>query len=57
MPWYAWVLVALLALEGLGKVARIGQPQEPITPGQAIAGLIGYGLMIWAVVALGTAVG
>lgn len=52
MPWYAWVLVALFALEALGRVALIDQPRQPITAGGAIAGLVLNGLLIWAVVSL-----
>lgn len=52
MPWYAWVLVAVFAINSLVVIAKIGKPRERLTSTDAIVILVCNGLMTWAVVAL-----
>lgn len=54
MTWYAWVLIAYIALERLMTVAQIGKRLE-ITPPIAVESLITGGLMIWLIVSLANA--
>lgn len=52
MPWYAIVMIAVLALSSGVTLARVNEPREPITPGVALAALVGNGLFIWAITVL-----
>jgi hypothetical protein len=50
MSWFRWLLVALFALEIVGRTLVIGKPREPWTPKDAAAAIIINGLMIVGVV-------
>lgn len=52
MTWYAWVVIAVLVINPLLAIAIIGKPRKPLTSGNAIFGLIGNALIIWAILAL-----
>jgi hypothetical protein len=54
MPWYGWVVVVTLALNMLMVISNIGKPREPTTPEVAMWVVVIHGLLIWAVVALGS---
>lgn len=54
MVWFAWVLVAVCALNAAANVLYIGKDREPITPGNALAICVVNGLIAWAVIALAT---
>lgn len=52
MPWYAWAMVAVLALNLLVTISQIGKSRPPIAPETVMATLIVNGLMVWGIVAL-----
>lgn len=52
MPWYAWVMVAMYALSTCLRIGSIGQPRVPVTPGDAVMGVIVAALFVWGIVAL-----
>lgn len=54
MPWYAILIIAVLAMSSGTVLASIDRPRKPITPNLALATLVANGLMIWGVVALAT---
>lgn len=44
--WFAWLIIAFLAIDAIGKVALIGMPREPITKGTAAWNVL------WSIVAI-----
>lgn len=52
MNWVAWWLVAILVLNVIATIARIGEPREPLTSADAIAVLIVNALILWSVLSL-----
>jgi hypothetical protein len=52
MPWFAVVMIALLAANAAATLATVGEPREPITPALALFTLLADGLFIWAIVSL-----
>jgi hypothetical protein len=52
MPWQAWILVVLFALNALVVVGRIGEPRKALTREDAVAVVIANSLFIWAIVSL-----
>lgn len=55
MPWYAWVVVGLIAASSAATILNVNKPREPTSPGVALAVLVVNGLIVWAVVVLGSA--
>jgi len=54
MPWYAWLMIGLQALNSVLYVAMIGKPRDPVTPGLAVGVMVGSALWIWGIVSLAT---
>jgi hypothetical protein len=52
MEWYAYAMVALIAISTLATILTIGKPKVPTTPGMAVAVLVTNGLLIWGILAL-----
>lgn len=50
MNLYAWILVALFALNGLLTVAVIGRPRQAIGPAEAVGYIVACGLGVLLVV-------
>lgn len=40
MYWTAWVAIVILTLDALGMVATVGKPRPPISPANAVGGVI-----------------
>lgn len=57
MPWYAWLVTALVGVSTLVTIGSVGKPRKPTTPGIAVAVVVVNGLFVWGVVALGTRCG
>lgn len=51
MAWQLWLVVAVLVLECVGPIYRVGRVRPPLTTGQAIAQFAQLaaliGLVIW----------
>lgn len=54
MPWYAFVMVALFAMNAGVTLAIVDRARKPLTAGVALAGLFVDGLVIWGVISLAT---
>lgn len=52
MTWFDYVLIAWLAIGGLGAVLLIGKPRKPIDPAVAMWTVLINALLILGVVAL-----
>lgn len=46
MAWQLWIVAADLVLMALVMVSHVGKPRKPITPGDAVAGLIEIGVLL-----------
>lgn len=54
MPWYGYVMVALLMFASGGRVCLVGQERDPITPAEALTGLAVNALFVWGIISLGS---
>lgn len=52
MPWYGWLLLAVLAGRSFVAIMDIGEERQPLTRGVVVAILLVNGLYAWAIVAL-----
>lgn len=54
MPWFGWVVVGWLALNVVYQFYLVDRPRKPKTLAEAFEAMIELGLVIWAVVELGS---
>lgn len=52
MPWYAFVMVGLIALSSGLAVLSVNRPKAPLTPASVLAIIVVNGLFIWGILAL-----
>jgi hypothetical protein len=55
VKWEAWLLAALMAINVLAVIAKVGEPREPLTKRDAVLITIGDGFLIWITIRLGVA--
>ncbi len=44
--WFKWLLIALLAIEAIGYVLRVGRARERVTPIEAASEVVTNALLI-----------
>lgn len=50
IPWYIWIVLALIAVSTLGSIAYIGKPRPPLAPGTVVGIVIANALIMWAII-------
>lgn len=53
MEWILWVVVGFIILGNLMVVGQIGKEGKPTTRQTAVISLILWGLVVWAIIAIG----
>lgn len=52
MTWWLWLVCAFLVLNALVYVAKVGEPCEPITGGDAVLEIVATGCLVFLIIYL-----
>lgn len=54
MPWYAWVIIALIVVKPLAMPFLIGKERQPYTAFHCFLSIVAAAFYLWAIVELAT---